>query len=364
MVGPLPPPVAGMAVVVQSLSAALQTHCRIRVLDNAKSTAPDRTFARAVMTHLRLLLGFAWAVLCWRPHLIHVHTCSGSTFWRNGLDVVLARLLMRRVILHVHGGRFGEFLSTLGGLQGWCARGIFRLCDRVLVLGPAWVSVLAPWCGSTRVVVVPNGVAVPETAHGRPADGCEILCISNYEPGKGQEDLIDAFARLGGKEEARLTLVGAELESGRAAALRRRADELGLGDRISVPGPAYGEAKDAYFRAAALFCLPSRAEGLPMVLLEAMAQGLPVVCTRVGSIPEVVRDGEDGYLVPPGDVDGLSERLCQLLGAPDDRARMGQVCRERLQEKFTLERCVERLLEIYAGVVPSPSGSVWSANRH
>lgn len=348
MVGPLPPPVGGMTVVMDNLSTALAQRCDLRVLNNAKTTPPGRPLLRGVAAQLRLLGGLAWTLVTWRPAVVHIHTCSWFTFWRSAVDVVLARVLGARVVLHVHGAEFHKFLASLGRTGRPAARLVFRATSRVIVLGTDWMRLLEPWCPGERLVIVPNGVPVPATVPERDRGAREILSVANYERRKGLGDLIDAAAALPQRERLRLTLLGAETESGHRRELEARAEASGLDGAVEIPGPVIGEAKQPYYDRAAVFCLPSYDEGLPMSMLEAMAQGLPVVCTRVGAIAEAVDDGEQGLLVPPGDVSGLAEALQGLLSDPDRRRTMGAAARERVQHQFSLDAQAAQVLAIYA----------------
>jgi starch synthase len=122
------------------------------------------------------------------------------------------------------------------------------------------------------------------------------------------------------------------------------------------------------YRQAAVFALPSVhrtcygheiavSELLGLAVLEAMASGTPVVCSRVGGVPEIVEDGVTGFLVEPGDVGELRERLHELLGDRALAARMGAAARERALERFTWAACAERCLEVYGELLARPHGT-------
>ena len=97
--------------------------------------------------------------------------------------------------------------------------------------------------------------------------------------------------------------------------------------------------------------LPSANEGTPVVAIEALAAGRPVVATRVGGVPDVVREGVDGFLVPAGDVEQLAERLARLAGDPELRARMGEAGRESVPERYAVERLVDDIDELYRSLL-------------
>ena len=349
MVGPLPPPVGGMATVVENLMEAFAGRLDARVLNTVKTTAAERPMWAGIAAQLKLLGRLGWSCIAWRPAVVHIHTCSWFTFWRNGVDVLLARLLLRPVVLHIHGAQFHRFLAGLSGPQASLARALLRAADRVVVLGAGWREVLADWVPPERIVVVPNGVPVGTQVRPDAVGPFRILCLANYERRKGQDDLLRAVAALATERPVRVALFGAEAEPGRRQALLDFAGELGLAD-VLVPGPVTGADKDAEVAGAHCFCLPSHDEGLPMSMLEAMAVGLPVVATRVGAIPEALDDGREGLLFEPGDVPALTAHLERLIADPSAAAAIGAAGRARLVREFSLAQSSATLLGVYRSV--------------
>ncbi|ESQ16722.1 MAG TPA: glycosyltransferase family 1 protein [Chromatiaceae bacterium] len=380
MIGPLPPPVGGIATVLANLVAAfadsaVEPAIDLRVLNNIKTTRVGRSIWQGLSAQLKLVLQLALQCIRWRPQVVHIHTCSWLSFWRNAVDVVLARLLCLPVVLHIHGGQFGRFLNSLPVVPAWLARVVFGLCARIVVLGDGWKQLLDAWTDPSKVIVVPNGVLV-QTPIQAPAEApaqvvsefpaqrlnqCDpepsshkpfsILCLASYETGKGLSDLIRAVARLtrqcSTERPVQLALFGIETESGQRKMLLELADRLGISDRVEVPGPVMGADKERRLRNADCFCLPSYNEGLPMSMLEAMALGLPVVVTCVGAIPEVVEDGQQGLLYAPGDIDTLTLHLQQLIDHPAWARALGRAGRDRLISSYSLDRSVSLLRDLY-----------------
>jgi glycosyltransferase involved in cell wall biosynthesis len=136
------------------------------------------------------------------------------------------------------------------------------------------------------------------------------------------------------------------------AALEALARDLGVGDRLALPGAVGQDEIGSWFASADIFCLPSLAEGLPVVLMEAMASGLPVVAPRLMGIPELVEDGVSGTLVTPGRVDELADALAGQLADPDRRRRMGAAGRERVLAEFEVSECARQVAELMRTVAP------------
>jgi len=221
-------------------------------------------------------------------------------------------------------------LSLLAALEG----GNARRASRVLV--PSEHSrrraVEAYRLDPERVSVVPEGLDLGpwrEGAEGR-AGGAVILSVARQYRRKDTRTLLEAFSRVRGRHPAAaLRIVGGGPE---LPALRARAAELGLGAAVTFLGELPDdEAVRREYLAADVFCLPSLQEGFGIVLLEAMAAGLPIVATRAAAIPEVVPDGEAGLLVPPSDPEALAEALDRLLSDPDLRRRLGEAGRRHVE---------------------------------
>jgi glycosyltransferase involved in cell wall biosynthesis len=184
----------------------------------------------------------------------------------------------------------------------------------------------------------------------RPATREVLFVGANFER-KGLPTLLDALAQVRPRvPDVELHVLGDHPSRHR---MEVRAARLGLGGRVTFHGFVPREEVAARYRSAALLALPSEVEGFGITLLEAMHSGLPVVASAEGGSAELVQDGWNGYLVPPGDVGALADRLLALLGDERRRVEMGRNGR-RTAERFTLGRMVEETIAVYRdAVVPT-----------
>jgi glycosyltransferase involved in cell wall biosynthesis len=198
------------------------------------------------------------------------------------------------------------------------------------------------------MVTVYNGIELPAELPAR-ASATEpptLLEIARLCEIKGQRELIDALARME-HPDARLQLAGDDIEQGGAyrSLLERQASERGVADRVAFLG--YRADVPALIAAASVVVLPSWIEGLPLVLLEAMAAGVPVVATAVGGTPELVVDGDTGLLVPPRDPGALASALDSLLADPARAEALGAAGRRRAEESFDADTAASQILRLY-----------------
>ena len=297
------------------------------------------------------------------PEVVHVHTYGTN-------QAAVARRYARRTgtpyVLTAH---FHPDWSIEGG---WLRHRIRRFYDRRLA-GPVVASASALVVQSLeeerlirtlalplpRTVRIPPGYTPlpPPPAGDRPfarslaLPGPFALFAGRLASNLGLGSLLPAFGRLRRHDPtASLVLVGAD--GGQRAFVERRARELGLEGAVRLVGFVEDESLlAAAFREARVFVLPSEYEAFGLVLLEAMAQGTPVVASRVGGIPEFVEDGSAGRLVPPGDAERLAEALLALWDDPETRSRMGEFGRTRIVPRYSWDEVARRLRTLFAEIV-------------
>jgi glycosyltransferase involved in cell wall biosynthesis len=172
--------------------------------------------------------------------------------------------------------------------------------------------------------------------------GLRLLTVARLAPDKGVRILLEAVARVAADGlDVSLEIVG---DGPDREALEAHAAALGLGDRVRFAGAVGRDTIQERYRAADAFCLSSFAEGVPVVLMEAMALERPVVAPRVMGIPELVEDGVSGLLVPPGNVDALAAVIQRLVEAgPAGRAEFGAAGRKRVSERYELAESARQL---------------------
>ena len=191
-----------------------------------------------------------------------------------------------------------------------------------------------------KVCLVPNAIADP-LAWLDPVerDPRRVVCVGALLPAKGQETLIRAAALLAGELDFHVEFYG---DGPMRPGLERLAAELGVAGRCLFAGGRSHPVVMPRVAGAAVAVVPSLSEAFGLVNVEAMAVRTPVLASRVGGIPEVVRDGVDGLLVPPGDASALAAGLRRLLADPRLRTEMGERGRERFLERFERTAAVQR----------------------
>jgi phenylacetate-CoA ligase len=273
-----------------------------------------------------------------RPRIVHVHSASNASFYRKALVLAVARARGCRTVFHLHGGGFAAFARRHARI----VRHTLLRSDAVLVLSRTWADFVRDFAPGARVSVLPNTVTLPVLA-GDVSQPGRILFIGRLEAAKGVDTLLDAVVQLAPRYPAlHLVLAGAgDLHSYRALVTER-----GIADRVTLAGWISAARRAEELSCAAIFCLPSHAEGLPLALLEAMAAGKPVVAAAVGAIPEALADGA-GMLVPPRDAHALAKALATLLDDPQAAAAMGARARTVVAARYDTAQLGAHLAALY-----------------
>jgi glycosyltransferase involved in cell wall biosynthesis len=256
-----------------------------------------------------------------------------------------------------------RLVTTDHGLGGGDWLGLLpRLFDRFLTVSEYSARTLHAPPGRTRVIY--GGADPHRFSPDRATDRHGVLFVGRVTPHKGIDRLIRALPA-----GATLTVAGSASHAGRSRDVGYPVllSQLAADRAVRFTGPVPDRDLPELYRSAAVLALPSVettcygrhvavSELLGLSVLEAMASGLPVVASRLGGVPEIVADGVTGFLVEPGDVDDLHDRLAQLLGQPALAERMGRRAREQIVDRFTWEHCVQRCLAAYRELQSAAQG--------
>jgi glycosyltransferase involved in cell wall biosynthesis len=352
VVGPVPPVLHGVAFmtphVLEGMRRAGALAAHLDTSDNRPAYTTNRLDVLNVYFALKHMLMMCVLLVRHRDARVVIPISQGRWgFLRDAVLVAVSRLARRRVTLHLNGGLFAQFYREAPGWERRLIRTVLANVDRVWVLTDAHRGMFEGLIDDERVDVLENtsedvggrvaGMVVEE----RSADeGLRLLFLSNLFPEKGCFDLIEALERLGGDAAGvHLRLVG-EAAPEVAEEVGRRAPPLAeVGVRVEYAGTRTGDGKAAEYAWADAFTLPSRypPEGQPLVLLEAMSAGLPIIASDHSGIPLTVRADREGLIVPPGDIDAIGEAIVRMRDDEELRTTLGANSRRRYEEAYTNE---------------------------
>ncbi|TYL92027.1 glycosyltransferase family 4 protein [Bradyrhizobium rifense] len=298
---------------------------------------------------------FSWALVrFWLARkrgnvdLLHINVAADGSAIRKALLARFARRLGVPYVVHLHGSRFQEFWPAASPrVRAWIDP-LFSESEAVIVLGNVWSKLVQTHVpqAEDRIVILPNATAPADLKRQPALEGpVRISFLGELGRRKGTPQLVEALGQL----DRGLNWVATIAGNGQIQETRARAEELGIGHRVKVPGWLDARATNEVLQGSDIFVLPSFAENLPMSILEAFAYGVAVIATPVGAIADVISDGTNGLLVPTGNVDALASALRRLIVDGQFRDSLGAAAKNEHASKYEIGAYVTRMIEIWRG---------------
>lgn len=364
VVGPTPPPFHGVATFIRDLLAANHPGVETVHLDTSDRRDTEN-IGRWDPTNLQL--GFAnlsdLAMKSLRSDIDAVYVPISQNvpaFLRDALFILEARALGKKVIIHLHGGYFRTLYDGQNAVFQATARGALNCASAIMVLGKEFVPIFSGLVPDDRIHVVENGVPDPgawelresrQTGMSAPLTSAPtLLYMGTLTRTKGVLELIQALALLRATHPSvRMRIAGRWAEDDLRTETEAFIARENLSGAIDFVGNVDGATKAEFLASGSIFCLPTRYpyEGQPLVILEAMAAGLPVLSTQHGAIPSTVLDGVTGrLLIKESTPSQIATALHEMLGNENAHCAMKVAARQRYLELYTLNACHERLFKI------------------
>lgn len=284
-----------------------------------------------------------------RPQIIHMHMSERGSFIRKYLIFKLAKAFGVKVLVHTHGAEFKQYYETSKpGVKKRISE-LLKNADKIITLGRSWEMIIKDIEPQADTTVLMNSIPIPDFQ--RPANAqteFNVLFLAVLIERKGILDLIHASVPvIEQAEKAGRKIIFHIAGDGK---LKEAAMELvallGIVNSYEFHGWVDEAQKKNLLKLSDLFVLPSYNEGLPMSILEALSYEMPVISTNVGSIEEAVYEGVNGYLIAPGDIEVLSEKMTRLIFS-DDNKMMGKQSRELAENKFDNKKYFLKMEKIY-----------------
>ena len=341
----LPPPIHGAAMMGQYIrdSALLNEEFEADFINLSTSTQMKEIGKggwKKISNTLKIQAKVLKALTRKRYDLCYFTLNStGPGFHKDLLVVAILKLFGKKTVYHFHNK--GIRNSTIGWFKNLLYKFAFRNSKSIL-LSPSLYRDFDRYVARQDVFFCPNGIPVQfmEEAGRQIAmrRKYNLLFLSNMVVDKGVYVLLDACRML--KQQGYVfecNFVGAWADISEAA-FQERVSALGLEDEVVAHGPVYNGYKQRFLENADIFILPTLKECFPLVLLEAMSYGLPVVSTEEGGIPDIVEEQRTGLLVPTHDAAALAGKIAMLLDDPGLRKKYGNEGKQRFLNYFTIEK--------------------------
>lgn len=293
-----------------------------------------------------LVACFAYArfFLCvGRYDVVHVNVASDNSFWRKALFIKCAKRRGKKIVIHQHGGNIEEYYEKLDEKGKESVRSIFGMADVLLVLTDKLNDFFGTIVDKAKIRILPNGVSTQDVdvdVTGK--DYTKILFLGRICRNKGMSELFAAMDEIHEKRpEITLYLGGIYEDDEYRSEVEKRSSY------VKTLGWVMGTLKDEWLDKCGIMVLPSYFEGFPLSVIEGMLHGCAVISTDVGGIPEAIDDGVSGILIKPKDVKGLKDAIESVASDKEFAERLSRGGIKTAKEKFSLEKNLQKLVEIY-----------------
>ena len=365
----LPPPYHGTSVANDILlnSKLVRSKFEINILRLSKSKLQlgGNFSISTLLADLKVTAQIFKSLITFKPHVIYFSIAQTTMgLWREAIWIWLATLSGSKALGHMHGGNFRNvFDNQLDSLTRKFVQTTLPLLEGIIVLDPTLKYLFEGLIADDHVFVLRNGIPnyynetqIAEANKQRAqSERLEVTYLSNLVPGKGFETFL-AVANLlkeeGLEKNFLFKLAGAAPTPAIGWQVEKFVRSLNLENSVSIIGEVAGLEKDRLLMNSNVFVFTSELpEGQPLVIIEALAFGLPVIATAKGAIPSMVRDGVNGFIIPEADPAAMAERLKLLAANATLRLSMGAASRKIFQEYHTEEKFIQGFATILEKVI-------------
>lgn len=347
MVVPDPMVRGGIAAVVSGYRGSkLERDHKIIYVESYRDGSRLSKFIKGVGGYFH----FIKVLILERPNLVHVHSSFGMSFYRKMPFIYMAYCAKIPVVNHIHGADFEEFYTKARRKKKERIKRVYQKCTVLIALSEEWKERLSQIVPAEKIRIIENYSLFHEDAlRERLRRECNnrILFLGEIGERKGCYDIPDVTVKVLEKVPEAKVVIGGKGSAKDESAVRKLFTDRKISESIVFTGWVWGEEKERLLREADVFFLPSYQEGMPMAILDAMGYGLPIISTKVGGIPEIVHDGENGFCCSAGDIEGMADKILSLL--IDDKKRMSAAKRSIaiIRKSYSLDKHLERLEKAY-----------------
>lgn len=337
-----------VSVINGIVDSKLSFKYNLRNIETTKSKGKMLSFLKSIINFIRMKR-------IYDIKIVHIHMASYGSFYRKSIMAILASMFKIPIVIHVHGACFNIFYNSLNKcLKKYCNY-IFKLSNKVIVLSESWKEFFISFVNEEKILVLHNSVKISENFNKEIKTDNEkvtFLFMGRCSNRKGVYDLLDIVENIKNDNEYtennfELLLAGdGELEKIKNIINVKKIDNI-----VKVLGWVDEKEREELLKKSDVFILPSYNEGLPMAMLEAMSRGLVPVVSSVGGIPEVIKDGLNGYINEAGDKEAFYTNMVNLICHKDLIFKIGKNAFDTVYNDFNSEKEMMILDKLYKEIL-------------
>ncbi len=343
MVGPDRSVHGGISAIVNNFyEAGLDRRVNLKYIGTMREGSKLKKFFVAAGAYLEFMREVP------KYDIVHVNVASDSSFLRKSYFIKYAKRKGKKIVLHQHGGDFKNYYGQqISERMRRYVRRILNMPDKMLVLTQSWKEYFESISGRDNIEVFPNCIKINSqaTPDGISADRDmnKLLFLGRICKDKGIDELVEALDELAVDHPGIKLYIGGIFEEEEYRKVIEARQE-----RISYLGWVTGKEKEKYLKDCGIFVLPTYYEGFPVSVLEAMAGGCVVVASRVGGIPDIITDEENGLLISPKDSNSLKRAVERVMGDKEFAERLRVSAFDKVVNNYSMDNCIDKLVKIYS----------------
>ena len=311
------------------------------------------TLIKSFIITFKHIAEFFFILIIKKPKIVHIHTPDYIPFWENSIYILISKIFMKKIILHIHAHSFDTFYNNEHRLFKIFIRKTLINSDKIIVLSKKQKNFFLKLIPISKIHIIQNAINFNNfkyiSSNKNKSNIIKIIFIGGEEAKrKGIYDVFKAINIVTRKIEQNICFIFI----GRCNIQKMTfiCKKLKINNYVKFLGYVIETEKIKILKESHIFILPSYAEGLPIAILEAMASGLPIISTTVGSISEVIEEGINGFLIEPGDYIKLAEKIIFLLKNKSIRTNMGLKNKQKIINKFDINILCSQIEKIYNGI--------------
>jgi glycosyltransferase involved in cell wall biosynthesis len=291
---------------------------------------------------------YPFVLIKYNPNIVHIAATSNLVFWEDSYYLIVSKIFNKKIFIH-YLGSFDIFYYSSCKFKKGLIRYILKKCDKIGVLSLKVKKIISSFVDPNNIIMLPSSIDYSLFTNNNkmldlPNDNyIKILFLGGYDAyKKGIEDVIAAIPKILEKNKNVMFILSSSKKLN--VKINKEYENILLLDWIPL------EDKIPLYNSCDIFLLPSYDEGLPYSLIEAMAAGLPIIASNIGGIPEVVKDNENGFLINPGDIQEMLNKINFLIENESVRLKMGINNKNLIKSNYSLDNNIKKIKEVYISI--------------
>lgn len=337
----------GIASVVNGYrSKGINMGCELYFIESYMDGSKIKKFSKAIVSYFKFIIN----LMVKQPNIIHIHSSFGPSFYRKLPFIVVSRLFRKKIVNHIHGADFNVFYSDSSWAKKHLIKYAYNACDVIIALSEEWKKSFCEIVDEKKIFILENYSFLYEDNYLmrlKRDSNKKVLFLGQIGMRKGCYDIPGIISRVKKSiPDINFTIAGV----GEVEELKEQMEKENVISNTDFPGWVSGELRKKLLNDSDILILPSYNEGMPMAILDAMGYGMPIISTKVGGIPKIVKNSRNGFIFEPGNIEDMGDAIVALFTDDTLMKRCISESFKIVKESYSYEVHIKKLFEIYSSI--------------